>query len=104
LTIKESLSNAVKHSGATEVSIQVRLDGPTLRALVEDNGHGFDPSQINTTRHGLSNMIARIKDLGGNCRVESKPGTGCRVAFSVPLPLARSERWVVKWWYGLSSR
>ncbi len=104
LTIKESLSNAVKHSGATEVSIQIRLDGPMLRVVVTDNGHGFDPLKINNTRHGLTNMIVRIGELGGHCLVESTPGTGCRVAFSVPLPQARSKRWVVKWWFGNLSK
>jgi signal transduction histidine kinase len=103
LTIKESLSNAVKHSGATEVSIRISLEGMTLRAIVEDNGHGFDPLKIDVARHGLKNMIARIKDLGGNCEVAGAPGTGCRVAFSVPLPLARSHHGLLKWWFGQPS-
>src|SRR6185437_314267 len=98
LTVKESLSNVVKHSGATEVLIEIRLDGTTLRTSVEDNGCGFEPSQINRARNGLSNMMSRIKDLGGSCRVESAPGSGCHVAFTVPLPLAHSQRWFVLWW------
>lgn len=102
LTIKESLSNVVKHSGATEVAIRIHLHGLTLMVVVEDNGRGFDPAQAGATRHGLGNMIGRMKDLGGSCQVASAPGTGCRVAFSVPLFQARSQRSLIKWWFGQS--
>lgn len=98
LTVKESLSNAVKHSGATEVSIGIRLQGRTLVAAVQDNGKGFDPAQISVGRHGLSNMISRMKDLGGHCRVETAPGAGCRIEFTVPLPRPRAQLWPIKLW------
>jgi signal transduction histidine kinase len=100
LAIKESLRNAVKHSGGTEVSIRIRLNGPMLTAVVEDNGLGFDVSQVNLARHGLTNMATRMKDVGGSCYVDSAPGTGCRVEFKVPLLMTRPHRSVVKSWFG----
>ena len=93
LTVKEALSNAVKHSGANEVAVCVRLQGQTLVAIVEDNGRGFDAGKIDPARHGLKNMMARMNDLGGHCRVRSSPGSGCRIEFEIPLPSARLHRW-----------
>jgi len=95
LTIKEALSNAVKHSGATEVSVRVRLTGKSLMAVVEDNGRGFDVGQIDSTRNGLSNMRARMNNLGGRCTVQSSPGAGCRVEIEIPLPSTRLQPWHV---------
>jgi signal transduction histidine kinase len=100
LTVKECLSNAVKHSGATEVSIRFDLQGPALAVVVEDNGSGFEPGQASGARHGLRNMIGRMKDVGGDCRVDSARGRGCRVAFTVPLPSARTRPWGLKWPFG----
>jgi two-component sensor histidine kinase len=93
LTIKEALSNAVKHSGANEVAVCIRLQGKALIAIVEDNGRGFDMGHIDPARHGLSNMRARMNDLGGCCRVQSLPGAGCRIEFEIPLPSTRLHPW-----------
>jgi signal transduction histidine kinase len=89
LTVKEALSNAVKYSGADEVAVSIRLNGKALIAVVEDNGKGFKVSEVNPARHGLANMSARMKDLGGSCRIQTSPGAGCRIEFEVPLPATR---------------
>lgn len=93
LTIKEALSNSVKHSGASEVSVRMRLHGKALITVVEDNGRGFEAGSANPLRHGLANMAGRMEDLGGQCRVVSAPGEGCRIEFEVPLPSVRLHRW-----------
>jgi signal transduction histidine kinase len=93
LTIKEALSNAVKHSGANEVAVCIRLEGNALIAIVEDNGRGFDLEQIDPARHGLNNMKTRMNDLGGYCRVQSLPGAGCRIEFEIPLPSTHLHSW-----------
>ena len=93
LTVKEALSNAVKYSGADEVAVSIRLHGKALIAVVEDNGKGFKVSEVNPARHGLANMSARMKDLGGSCRIQTSPGAGCRIEFEVPLPSTRLRPW-----------
>ncbi len=93
LTIKEALSNAIKHSNASEVSVRIRLQSNVLVAVVEDNGRGFDAAAADPLRHGLANMAGRMEDLGGRCRVHSAPGEGCRMEFEVPLPSVRLHRW-----------
>jgi ligand-binding sensor domain-containing protein/signal transduction histidine kinase len=86
LAVKEALNNVVKHSGAREVWVRVRWDGAVLAVNVEDDGRGFGPGPAGAGRDGLSNMRARLDDVGGVCVVESQPGAGCRVRFNLPLP------------------
>jgi signal transduction histidine kinase len=93
MAIKETLNNAVKYSEATELCLQIQWQDQRLIVVVQDNGKGFDPAVIKSERHGMTNMAERMKELGGSCRVTSKPGEGCRIEFNVPLqPPRRSLR------------
>jgi signal transduction histidine kinase len=86
LGVKEALNNAVKYSNATEVLLRIRRRGQTLLVVIEDNGEGFDLAQVDPSRNGLNNMIERMKEVGGECRILTRPGAGCQVEFQVPLP------------------
>ena len=97
MAIKEALNNAVKHSGATEVRIQIQLQGQRLVVTLKDNGRGFAATAPKPERNGLSNMAQRVEDLGGRCLVVSDPGKGCRVEFSVPLTPPRRYPWTRLW-------
>ena len=83
--IKEALNNAVKHSDATEVTVRIALNGLRLDIVVADNGHGFDTTQANKERNGLSNMKLRTAEIGGECQVVSRLGEGCEVRFQMLL-------------------
>jgi signal transduction histidine kinase len=91
MAIKETLHNAVKHSGATELRLQIHWQNQLLRVVVQDNGKGFDPASANAERNGLTNMAQRMSELGGDCRVISQPTKGCRVEFSMPLKRPRQS-------------
>ncbi len=97
MAIKEALNNAVKHSGASEVRIEIRLQGQRLMVTVQDNGRGFAGTTSKPERNGLSNMAQRVDDLGGSCHVVSEPGKGCRVEFSIPLTPLRRYPWTRLW-------
>jgi two-component sensor histidine kinase len=86
LGVKEALNNAVKYSQAAEVSLRIHRRGQSLLVIIEDNGVGFDLESVDSSRNGLTNMRERMKDVGGECRIFSEPGGGCRVEFQVPLP------------------
>lgn len=86
LGVKEALNNAVKYSQATEMSLSIHRHGQTLLVAVEDNGNGFDLEKVDPLRNGLTNMVERMKEVGGECRITARPGGGCRVEFQVPLP------------------
>lgn len=85
LAIKEACNNVAKHSNAAEVWLTLRCQQRTLAVTVEDDGRGFDPAQAGSSRSGLANMRERLKEVGGECIIESQPGRGCRVCFSLPF-------------------
>lgn len=89
MAIKETLNNAVKHSAATELRLQIHWQGQWLIIIVQDNGRGFDPATVTTGRNGMTNMAERMAELGGRCLVTSRPGEGCRVEFGIPLKQPR---------------
>ncbi len=95
LAFKEALHNAVKHSGASEVSIRLALKAESFDLTVEDNGRGFAVSEKMQTvsaakgraasGNGLENMRRRLTAIGGSCEIQSASGAGTKVIFSVQL-------------------
>ncbi len=84
---QEALSNALKHSGAGRVRVQVQMPDGRIVLTVSDDGAGFDPetAPVRSRRLGLVSMRERAEALGGSLSVESRPGAGTRVRLEVPL-------------------
>jgi len=82
LTIKESLHNIVKHSGALAVLIELKLDNG-LYVRITDNGKGIKSENMRPNGNGLINMQRRISQLKGTMNIMSKEGV--TVEFTVPL-------------------
>jgi signal transduction histidine kinase len=89
LAVKEALNNIVKHSGATEVRIEVTWSDNELELSLHDNGRGIQPEPTQR-RHGegLENLRRRLESLGGRTEIANAPEGGCRVRFILPLPPA----------------
>ena len=86
--LSEALSNAIRHSHAKEVEVEVKVDAGLVQVKVTDDGVGFkNPSR----RSGLANMEERAQRLGGTCSVGSGLGGGTRVLWEVPLGNGRDE-------------
>ena len=84
-TCVEAAQNALKHAvGATGVWIKLGQTSNSLHFEVRDNGSGFTTDGVHG--RGLRNMRDRIEAVGGQLRIESKPGHGARVTGTVPLP------------------
>src|SRR6266481_9648683 len=96
--IKEALNNAVKYSGASELLLQIKCHGKKLVVAVQDNGKGFDLETVRPGGTGLSNIVQRMKEQGGNCGITSQPGKGCRIEFTLTLKSARRRPlyWLLK--------
>jgi signal transduction histidine kinase len=86
--VQEALTNVVKHSAATHVSIVLTMRDGGVNALVEDNGSGFEPESVDNDSLGLVGMRERVALLGGTLRVESSPGGGTTLSAYVPLSVA----------------
>ncbi len=92
MVIKETLNNAVKYSGASELLLQIRCRGRRLLVVIQDNGKGFIPTAATKQRNGLANMTQRMNELGGTCLVTSQPGQGCRIEFALTLKPSRKQQ------------
>jgi signal transduction histidine kinase len=84
--VQEALTNVVKHSGATTVSILLTTKDGTLTAVVEDDGAGFDPRSARDSGLGLVGMRERVSLVGGRLRVESAADLGTTLIAEVPVP------------------
>jgi PAS domain S-box-containing protein len=82
--VKEALTNVRRHAEANHVRVELGLDGQLAYVEVSDDGCGFD-SERNTTGIGRQSMRHRALELGGEFSVESAPGEGTRVRFSIPV-------------------
>ncbi len=83
--IQEALTNVVRHAAATSVSIVLEFRDRALRAVIEDNGQGFDPEAIGDGRLGLIGMRERLALLDGSLTVESAPGAGTTLFLQIPI-------------------
>ncbi len=93
LAFKEALHNTVKHSQASEVLIRLTLKERSFELALEDNGRGFAVGEARknvsatsgrtASGNGLENMRRRLAAVGGTCEIQSAPGTGTKVFFSV---------------------
>jgi signal transduction histidine kinase len=81
---KEAVHNCARHSGATEVRIEITVKSGRLSISLKDNGCGFDPD----AQHdgwGVASMYKRAEELGGEMVLQTQPGQGTVVILSVPL-------------------
>ncbi|WP_285320151.1 GAF domain-containing protein [Pseudarthrobacter sp. lyk4-40-TYG-27] len=80
--LTESVSNAVRHSGSEDIHVLLAAQDGEVVLTVRDHGNGFDhPVRVS----GLENMKTRASRLGGTCIVDSAPGKGTSVVWTVPV-------------------
>jgi signal transduction histidine kinase len=87
--ICEAVTNALKHSGATEIGVSARIDGDDLVVEVVDDGRGFTPGQLGR-RGGLLHMEDRTRSLGGELEIGAELGRGTSVTATFPLGRGRA--------------
>ncbi|GAB3608629.1 hypothetical protein GCM10027414_07540 [Humibacter ginsengiterrae] len=85
LALSECLENVRRHSGETQAHVTITDDDVTVRAMVTDSGVGFDMGTVSPARLGFTeSIVARVRDVGGNARLFSAPGSGTTVVLEVP--------------------
>lgn len=82
--IEEIIHNSVKHSGGTEVLIQLLYHTDKLHITIEDNGQGFDTKNIRNSGMGLQNIKSRMESLKGAYSLSSELGNGTTYTLEIP--------------------
>lgn len=85
---QEGITNAVKHSGAGNVKIQLQFTPQQVVLLIEDDGKGFDPEHCigpDEGHFGLLGIRERAERMGGIANITSTPGGGTRIRVDVPI-------------------
>jgi two-component system sensor histidine kinase DegS len=87
--VQEALNNVRKHAQASEVQIGLRTDANEITVEIRDNGKGFDVAGARRSKSqsggvGLLNMRSRAQMLGGDLKIEARPGAGTRVTLTIP--------------------
>jgi ligand-binding sensor domain-containing protein/anti-sigma regulatory factor (Ser/Thr protein kinase) len=91
LILKESLNNAIKHSGCKNLTVDIRLTNYDIELQITDDGVGFDPAlkyaerPNSTGGNGLVNIKSRADELNARLKIESEihKGTQVRLVFSI---------------------
>ena len=81
--LREAAANAVRHSGAGRVAVEMREEGGAVLLTVEDDGRGM--AEIGGRRGGTVGVEERLAALGGSARWSSGDGRGTRVTARLPL-------------------
>ncbi|MDP3890208.1 GAF domain-containing protein [Nocardioides sp.] len=84
--LREALSNAARHAGATRIEVLLEAD-ESIRLTVSDDGRGLPPAVV---RSGLANLEERAARLGGRMLLESAAGRGTTLQWEVPAGPGRS--------------
>ncbi len=85
--VQEALTNVARHSGATQVEIRLKQDGPRICLLLKDNGCGLKPGDATAkSGMGLIGMRARARSVGGGLTIASGKMGGVSIEMWAPLP------------------
>jgi PAS domain S-box-containing protein len=85
--LQEQLTNIIKYSGASRVTISLVQSHNHLILSIKDNGRGFDPT-TKKTGIGLENIRRRVSALEGEMKIISSVGNGCELLLEVPVSVS----------------
>jgi len=88
--VRELLVNVTKYAQTPSATVSLSREGNSIRIGVEDQGVGFDASEIapltgRINGFGLLNIRERLEHIGGRVEIESQPGHGTRITLFAPL-------------------
>ncbi|MDQ1290960.1 MAG: hypothetical protein QG615_754, partial [Nitrospirota bacterium] len=89
--VREALSNSLRHAQATKATVALKPLSRFIRLSITDNGIGFDPASMHGVGHGLTNMAARARKVGGRFAIRSVPQHGTRITIDLPKEKSDAE-------------
>jgi signal transduction histidine kinase len=84
LIAREALSNALRHSNASHITLRLGTDNSEPVFTIEDDGGGFAVIPATRRGHGLDNMTRRAEEIGAVLLIESVPDRGTRIRVELP--------------------
>jgi signal transduction histidine kinase len=88
---REAIMNALRHSNATNIEVELQYRRALLRLFIRDNGCGINPDVVQQARDshwGLCGMRERAQSIGAQFGIWSRPGAGTEVRIAVPSAVA----------------
>ena len=83
---QEAMTNAVRHSKASYIKVELKQLAGSIRLVVEDNGLGIKHSEISDPKSfGLISIKERARALGGEVEINGRPGKGTLITAEIPL-------------------
>ena len=82
-TLKEGISNGLRHGNATAFYFELKRRGGKIGFLLSDNGTGMDAAKLRKG-FGLKGIYARAEALGGSVRCETEPDEGFELRIDLP--------------------
>ncbi len=86
---QEQINNIVRHSGATQVFVELYPEEEVIEMVISDNGKGFDPLSVKPGM-GLKNIRSRSELLNGRSEIITSPGKGCKLKVVIPISKSSS--------------
>jgi signal transduction histidine kinase len=84
--LQEMMNNTLKHSGASNVKLEIEILRNRLSFTYSDDGKGFDlDEKLKQKSIGLTGLQSRVKFLGGELMMKTAPGKGVLFIFDVPI-------------------
>jgi signal transduction histidine kinase len=84
------LGNAVKHSDAGHIWVDLTGGPSSLALTITDDGKGFDVNGVPNAGLGLISMRERVESVGGVLEIHAKPASGSRLRVTVPIQASES--------------
>ncbi len=82
-TLKEGISNGLRHGGATAFWFELKVEEETICFLLSDNGKGMDKDM--PAGFGLTTMKNKAKTFGGDVRIVTEPNEGFELYMTLPI-------------------
>jgi signal transduction histidine kinase len=86
--VQEAINNILKHSGASEASVRIKLVGDEIQVTIADDGRGFtlEPAgqaELQKRGFGLTGSAERVRMLGGTQTIQTAPGQGTIIHITI---------------------
>jgi signal transduction histidine kinase len=104
LIFKEALTNIVRHANSANVCLKIQTEREQLQAEISDDGIGLSASANSSSEvngrggHGLENMRARAKQIGGDLEIHTTPSAGTKVTLTMPINRAYDMNMLFRLW------